>query len=251
MGSVTAIAPALSPSTSHGQHRVQKSTSGPRRTKWRSRARAAKLCTIAIVVLAGLRIFVGDASVVPTASMQNTVMVGDHLLWIKALDGPEIPVLHWRLPRLRHVRRGEIIAFRYPLDPQQVYLKRAVAIGGDRVEIRGGVVWVNGAGLRETYVLHSGPPDNDGRLEQMPPRTVPAGRIFVLGDNRDNSSDSREWGAVPEQNVLGSPIMILWSYDAPPAQWLDWSLAHQVRFYCAAIPHLFTRTRWSRMFTLL
>jgi len=246
MGSIAAIAPASSPPALRSYHLSQ--NSGAAR---RSCAQAAKYCICAILVLSALRTFVGDASVVPTASMQNTVMVGDHLLWLKALYGPQIPFSHWRLPRLRHVGRGQIIAFRYPPDPRQVYLKRAVAVGGDRVEIRDGVLWVNGNAVREPYVLYSTPPRNRGRFEQMASRNVPAGQIFVLGDNRDHSSDSREWGLVPEQNVLGSPLLVLWSYDAPPAQWLDWSLTHQVRFYCAAIPHLFAHTRWSRTFTLL
>src|SRR5438105_2077387 len=215
-------------------------------------ARAAKFFGWLVFSFLLLHTFIGEASVVPTASMQNTILVGDHLLWTKALYGPELPFLHWRLPRMRRVRRGQIIAFRYPLDPQQVYLKRAVAMGGDRVEIRNGVLWLNGAATLEPYAFHTAPliSANAGQAEHMPARTVPSGEIFVLGDNRDNSSDSRDWGPVPEQNVLGSPLLVLWSYNAPPSQWLDWTLAHQVRFSCAAIPHLFTRTRWSRTFTL-
>ena len=204
----------------------------------------------ALLFFGAIWIFIGEASVVPTASMQNTVMVGDHLLWIKALHGPEIPLLHWRLPQLRRVRRGEIIAFRPPCAPDEIYLKRAVAVGGDRISIRNGVLWLNGVAVHERYALHTVPADSS-LLEEMAPRTVPAGEIFVLGDNRDHSSDSREWGFVPERNVLGSPLLVLWSFDAPSSQWLQTSLPNQLHLYGSVFAHLFTRTRWSRTFTLL
>lgn len=235
-------------------HATDRERAGNRARVARVRARTSKraaFCARAICLCLIIWIFVGEASVVPTASMQNTVMVGDHLLWIKALHGPEIPFVHWRLPRLRHVRRGEIIAFRPPLDPAEVYLKRAIAIGGDRVAIENGVLWLNGEAVRESYAIHSGAPPETDPLEQMTPVTVPAGDIFVLGDNRDHSSDSREWGFVSEQNVLGSPLLVLWSYDAPSAQWLDASVPHELRFYGSIFTHLVTRTRWSRTFTLL
>ena len=228
--------------------------SGNRARIARVRTRNSKFvafCAHAICLCLLIWVFVGEASVVPTASMQNTVMVGDHLLWIKALHGPEIPFVHWRLPRLRHVRRGEIIAFRPPREPAEVYLKRAIAIGGDRVAIQDGILWLNGSAVRESYAMHNDVPPGPEPLEEMAPITVPAGDIFVLGDNRDHSSDSREWGFVPEQNVLGSPLLVLWSYDAPSAQWLDASLPHQLYFDGSILTHLFTRTRWSRTFTLL
>src|SRR5579864_4020324 len=203
---------------------------------------ATKLGYLLLLLFAAW-MFVGEASVVPTPSMQNTVMVGDHLLWIKALYGPEIPVLHWRLPQLHHVRRGEIIAFRPPCDPSEIYLKRAVAIGGDRISIRDGVLWLNGIALRENYAVHSAPSNPPSPLEEMAQRTVPLGELFVLGDNRDHSSDSRDWGFVPERNVLGSPLMVLWSFDAPSSQWLKPGLPGQLHVYGSVFAHLWTRTR--------
>lgn len=211
--------------------------------------RIARFCGIAITGCYLVWAFVAEAAVVPTASMQTTVMAGDHLLWIKAFDGPEIPVVHWRLPRLRHVQRGEIVAFRFPRNPSEIYLKRAVAISGDQVAIHNGVLWLNGASVVERYAAHSN--HALGTTEEMPMRSVPPGQIFVLGDNRNHSSDSREWGFVPEQNVLGSPVMVLWSFDAPSAQWLDASIPHQLRLYGSLIAHSPSRVRWSRTFTWL
>ena len=201
----------------------------------------------ALLVVALVRTFIGEASVVPTGSMEGTILIGDHLFWDKAFYGPEIPFTHWRLPQLKRVHRGEIVAFRYPGDVNQIFLKRVVALGGDHILIRDGVLYVNGAPMQENYARHTQPV---ARFEQMASRTVPEGELFMLGDNRDNSSDSRDWGAVPVQNVIGSPLFIFWSYDAPSAAWLDSRPASRLRFYGSIARHMFSRTRWSRMGTL-
>jgi signal peptidase I len=202
----------------------------------------------ALLMVALVRTFIGEASVVPTGSMEGTILVGDHLFWNKAFYGPEIPFTHWRLPQLKSAYRGEIVAFHYPGDPSQIFLKRVVAVGGDRIFIRDGVLFVNGEPISESYAVHTQPVA--ARFEQMASRTVPLGELFMLGDNRDNSSDSRDWGAVPVQNVIGSPLFIFWSYDAPSAAWLDSRPSSRLRFYGSIALHMFSRTRWSRMGTL-
>jgi signal peptidase I len=216
------------------------------------KARRVHIILLRAVLIAVLvRTFIGETSVVPTPSMEGTILVGDHLFWSKTLYGPEIPLLHWRLPRLRKVRRGEIVAFRFPKDPQQTFLKRVAAVGGDTVEIRDGILYVNGAAVEEGYAVHHGGILSSHRWDQMPSRVVPAGQLFVLGDNRDNSSDSRDWGAIPEENVIGSPLFVFWSYDAPSAAWLDQAPTHRLQFYTSMVTHFFTRTRWSRLGTML
>src|SRR6185437_17071667 len=112
----------------------------PRRSFWRRST--GRLAIMALIVLT-VRIFIGEASVVPTGSMEGTILVGDHLFMDKLLYGPEIPIVHWRLPRLRGIHRGDIIVFRYPKDPSETYLKRVAAVGGDTLEIRNGTVYVN------------------------------------------------------------------------------------------------------------
>jgi len=221
------------------------------RSKTRRLFRAGKWTLWILLALALVRTFIGEASLVPTASMEGTILVGDHLFWNKALYGPEIPFTHWRLPRLRRVHRGEIVAFHYPLDPEQIFLKRAVALGGDRVEIHNDVLYVNGAAVQENYVMHHHTLRFRFAPSEMAARTVPAGTLFMLGDNRDFSSDSRDWGVVPEENVIGSPFIVFWSYDAPSAEWLDEKPAHRLRFFASMCAHLFTRTRWGRTGTLL
>jgi signal peptidase I len=216
------------------------------RSRWRPSTR--RLIVLACIVL-GMRIFVGEASVVPTASMEGTILVGDHLFMDKLLYGPEIPLVGWRLPVIKRIHRGDIIVFRYPKDPSETFLKRVTAVGGDQLEIRNGVLYVNSQPVREPYAVHHAPVHNP--LESWGPTVVPEGRLFVMGDNRDNSSDSRDWGFVPLGNVIGSPMFVYWSYDAPTSRWLDENLGHKLTFYASIAGNFFSHTRWNRTGTLL
>jgi signal peptidase I len=202
---------------------------------------------IAVSISFFLKTFVGEASVVPTASMEHTVLVGDHLILNKLLYGPEVPLLHWRLPMLKTIHRGEIVVFRYPKDPSQTFLKRVVAVGGDCLEIRDGTLYVNARAVSEPYAIHRGL----SRAQHINPVVVPARHLFVMGDNRDNSSDSREWGFVPVKNVIGEPLLVYWSYDAPSSRWMDENLSHQMAFYGSIVENFFSRTRWRRTGRLL
>lgn len=212
--------------------------------------RRAKFLVITAVALFLIYTFIGEAALVPTGSMEGTILVGDHLIVNKLLYAPRVPFTRWRLPRMRTVRRGNIIAFVYPKDPSLTFLKRVAAVGGDKVEIRHDILYINDAPVAEPYVVHrarhsAAPP------EEMPAQVVPAGSLFVLGDNRDNSDDSRYWGTVPEANVIGEPLMVLWSYDAPSRDWLDDDPVREVKFFASIMANLFTRTRWSRTGELL
>jgi signal peptidase I len=219
----------------------------PRRASlwWRSTGRLLLL----FAIVCCMRVFVGEASVVPTASMEGTILVGDHLFLNKMLYGPEIPLVHWRLPMLKTIHRGDIVVFRYPKDPSETFLKRVAAVGGDVIEIRDGVLFVNSRAVSEPYAVHQGPLQT--AHEMMKPITVPRDHLFVMGDNRDNSSDSRDWGFVPLENVIGEPLMVYWSYDAPTSRWLDDNFGHRVEFYGSIVDHFFSRTRWNRTGTLL
>ncbi len=228
-----------------GMHTVPTSVVRARRS-WRVSTR--RLIVLASIVL-GMRIFVGEASVVPTASMEGTILVGDHLFMDKLLYGPEIPLVHWRLPMIKPVHRGDIIVFRYPKDPSETFLKRVTAVGGDRLEIRDGVLFVNSLPVREPYAVHHAPVHSP--KESWGPSVVPEGKLFVMGDNRDNSSDSRDWGFVPVSNVIGEPMFVYWSYDAPTARWLDENPRHRISFYASIAGNFFSHTRWSRTGMLL
>jgi len=222
---------------------------GPSAGKWRSwRFSTRRLILLAAIVL-GMRIFVGEASVVPTASMEGTILVGDHLFMDKLLYGPEIPLVHWRLPALKSIHRGDIIVFRYPKDPSETFLKRVAAMGGDRLEIRDGVLYVNSQPVQEPYAVHHAPVHSPD--ESWGPTVVPEGKLFVMGDNRDNSSDSRDWGFVPVSNVIGEPLFVYWSYDAPTSRWLDENMGHRISFYASIAGNFFSHTRWNRTGMLL
>jgi signal peptidase I len=216
------------------------------RKHWRPSMR--RLIVLACIVL-GMRIFVGEASVVPTASMEGTILVGDHLFMDKLLYGPEIPLVNWRLPFLKTIHRGDIIVFRYPKDVSETFLKRVAAVGGDQLEIRNGLLYVNSQPVKEPYAVHIATLHNP--QESWGPTVVPEGELFVMGDNRDNSSDSRDWGFVPLRNVIGSPMFVYWSYDAPTSRWLDENLGHKITFYASIAGNFFSHTRWNRTGTLL
>lgn len=199
---------------------------------------------LVIFVLLTVRTFVGEASVVPTGSMERTVLIGDHLLLDKLLYGPEIPLTSWRLPSLKRVHRGDIVVFRYPRDPALTYIKRVVAMAGDRLEIREGAVYLNARRLEEPYAVHQ--EWRRAMPEHVGPLMVPPNCLFVMGDNRDNSSDSRDWGFVPVRNVIGEPLFVYWSYDAPSTDWLEPRFLPQLEFDASIVGNFFRRTRWSR-----
>jgi signal peptidase I len=180
------------------------------------------------IVIAGIAAFfaVFQIAVVPTGSMERTVLVGDHVL-----------VSRWGYS-LSHVRRGDVVSFHPPGNPHEVYLKRTVAVGGDRVELRNGAVLVNGTEVREPYAQHI---CNLCEALNMTVR-VPEGELFVMGDNRDNSQDSRYFGTVPESNVVGKPILVLWSFAIPTHEWLGSS--RMAAYFDHPLAHL----RWARMF---
>lgn len=184
-----------------------------------------------MLVALGALVAVGfQVVVVPTASMEGTVLVGDHLLIDRLAYGPEIPFTHVRLPRLRKARRGDVVSFHPPGREGEVYLKRVIAVGGDRVEWREGELFVNGGRRVEPYAR-----SGTGSRELV----VPRGEIYVLGDNRNHSEDSRVWGTVPEQNVIGEPVVVMWSIASPTERWLRSEMA-------VYLDHPVAHLRWER-----
>lgn len=201
-----------------------------------------------LVIVFFIRSFIGEATIIPTGSMEQTILVGDHVFLNKLFYGPQVPFTNLRLPALRAVRRQQIIAFRYPRDPQMIYVKRVIGLPGEQLEIRHNRVFINAVPLAEPYAVFT----TQSSRENIGPITIPEDHYFVMGDNRDNSYDSRFWGTVPAErtvpaeNIVGEPLMVYWSYDAPSAAWLREGLANRARFYASVAAHFFTRTRWSR-----
>jgi signal peptidase I len=203
-----------------------------------------------------------QAYVIPTGSMEGTLLVGDHML-VDRMAFADPGKWGAKLLPYRDVKRGDIVAFHYPEDVRQTYVKRVIGIPGDRIRLENKQVVRNGVRLLEPYTQHIDPMveayrDNFPAAPQLntTPRgrdmllhhvqdgevIVPPGMLFALGDNRDNSEDSRYWGFVPRDYVVGKPLVVYWSYDAPTADLESWSLGHVVD----VMQHFFTRTRWAR-----
>ncbi len=231
-----------------------------------------------LVVLVGvfcIRTFIAEATVIPTGSMEKTILVGDHVFLNKLLYGPRLPYTSWRIPPLKSVHRQEIVAFRYPRNPSVMFVKRVIGIGGDMVRIQNKKVFLNGRALKEPYVqfqysslfpLRDNFPPPISQLETLPAAwgldpgwarempsfikadglQVPQGYLFVMGDNRDNSLDSRFWGFVPEVSVVGEPLFVYWSYDAPSKEWTNDDLVARLKFDLSIISNFIHKTRWSR-----
>ncbi len=172
---------------------------------------------IAILLALFIRTFAVQAFKIPSGSMKQTLLIGDHILVNKFIYGITIPFSQYTLLPVGSPQRGDIIVFKYPKDPSKDYIKRVVGIGSDRIEIRDKTVFVNEEAIAlpqtgvfsDPNVMPAGfqPRDNFG------PVTVPDGSLFVMGDNRDESSDSRYWGFADVQAVKGKAFMIYWSWD--------------------------------------
>jgi signal peptidase I len=208
-----------------------------------------------------------QAFIVPTPSMDSTVMVGDHLLVDKLSYAPPGSFARYILP-YTEPKRGDIIVFRYPMDIQQNYVKRVIGVPGDHIRVVDKVVYRNGKALQEPYVQHIFPNlelyrDNfpaephgpvAGRAMEMLAQNVQNGELvvppnsyFAMGDNRDNSLDSRYWGFVPRENIIGKPLLIFWSYDAPTADLVGYNADHFVDL----AKNFFFKTRWNRELKLI
>ncbi len=226
--------------------------------------------TLTIVILLFGTTTLLQAFVVPTGSMEGNILIGDHLIVDKLAYAPSNGFGSGLLP-YRDVKRGDVIVFRWPPDPNQTYVKRVIGIPGDRIKLVNKNVYRNGQKISEPYAQHIAPfldPYRDnfpaapsGMLDARGRRmllenvvngevVVPPGRYFALGDNRDHSLDSRYWGFVPRENIIGKPLIIFWSYDAPTEALADPGLANPSHLLDIA-QHFFTKTRWRRTFKLV
>jgi signal peptidase I len=226
-----------------------------------------------VVIAVFVVTFLLQAFTIPSDSMEQTLMVGDYLLVDKFCYGDRTG---WkRLIAYRSIQRGDIVVFHYPVNPAQDFVKRVVALPGDRLRMINKRVYVNGAPLREPYAQYitaqrnfyrddfpqTASPDSDVDArwwKQMPKLVedhqliVPEGHYFVLGDNRDDSRDSRYWGFVPRENIIGRPLLIYWSSGSFNDDLPGSPTARDRLFHLAyAVTHLLQITRWERTFRLV
>lgn len=214
---------------------------------------------IALIFVNFARIFVFQAFKIPSGSMEDNLKIGDHIIVNKFIYGPGASGPDAGLVPLRDVRRGDIIVFRYPLQPDIDFVKRVIGLPGDTITIRDKKVSINGKPLDEPYVVFDDPqvfPRNDFLHEpyrsrdQFGPFVVPQGHYFAMGDNRDRSSDSRFWGTVPRALIKGRAFMVYWSFEGEPAP-PDSSARDRLRELAGVLLQFFTKTRWSRTFFIV
>jgi len=194
----------------------------------------------------------GQARVIPSGSMENTLLIGDHLIMSRAGYDAGIPFTNLHVPLWRNPKRQQIIIFKPPFDPTQPdYVKRVIGLPGDLVDIRDGAVWVNGKRLQENYTIGPSEPAQPGTAplgykDITLPYRVPENCYFAMGDNRGNSYDSRFWGCVPRKDILGTPVIIYMSLDAPKDAW-NGDIGARFLAYANALIHPGT-VRWRRLF---
>jgi signal peptidase I len=214
---------------------------------------------IAIIFVNFARIFVFQAFKIPTPSMEDNLKVGDHLIVNKFIYGP--PGFLAGMVPLRDVRRGDIVVFRFPLQPETDFVKRVIGLPGDTILIRNKRVYVDGKLLDEPYVVHDDPqvypggemqPEPYRSRDNFGPYRVPDGQYFAMGDNRDRSHDSRYWGGVPRSMIKGRAFMVYWSFEAEQAAPAPGSpVAERVAELGGVVKGFFTRTRWHRTFFIV
>ena len=171
---------------------------------------------IALVLALFIRSFIVQAFKIPSGSMEPTLLIGDHLLVNKFLYGVKNPFTGATWIPYKNPERSDVIVFKYPEDPRRDFIKRVIAVGGQTVEGRDRIIYVNGKPFPEPYVKHTEDrilPADVTLRDNFGPILVPKGKLFVMGDNRENSHDSRFWGFVGLEAVLGKAIVIYWSQD--------------------------------------
>ena len=172
---------------------------------------------VAVILALFVRTFVVQAFKIPTGSMENNLLIGDHLLVNKFAYAPTLTGVERAVLPIDTIRRGDILVFKYPEDPERDFIKRVIALPGETIELKQKRVYIDGTALDEPYVRYLTPPDEAGGdefdvRERYGPVTVPAGHLFMMGDNRDNSQDGRYWGFLPQEYVKGKALFIYFSF---------------------------------------
>ena len=211
---------------------------------------------IAVILALFIRTFVVQAFKIPTGSMENNLLIGDHLLVNKFVFGPTTTGLERVLLPMGTIHRGDVIVFKYPEEPERDFIKRVIGLPGETIEMKAKKIYINGEPLDEPYVHFLEPPSNETSIhevtsvdvrERYGPVTVPPDQYFVMGDNRDNSQDSRYWGFLQRDYVKGKALIIYWSFEAERADYETEGAGATMKALASVFIHFFTRTRWDRM----
>jgi signal peptidase I len=235
------------------------------------------LASLAAVLVTGLFIitFILQAFEIPSSSMEDTLLIGDHVFVNREQFAPKTSWVGPMLP-YRDIKRADIVVFLSPAEPGLYVVKRIIGIPGDHIHLIDGAVYRNGEKLTEPYVMHKGPVPYDPYRDNFPAvppseaynvspewqllmRThveggdivVPQDSYFGMGDNRDVSLDSRYWGFIPKENVIGRPMFIYWSFNTPADQYRHTDFSERIGFLAHVVFHFFDETRWRRTFRVV
>jgi len=211
---------------------------------------------IAVILALFVRTFVLQAFKIPTGSMENNLLIGDHLLVNKFVDAPTASSVERALLPIGEIRRGDVLVFKYPVEPDRDFIKRVIGLPGETLQLKDKKIFINGKPLDEPYVHFLEPPRGSSELSEVTssdvrenygPVTVPPNQYFMMGDNRDNSADSRYWGFMPRDYVKGKALLIYWSYESEREDYEDESASAAVKGLASVFMHFFTKTRWDRL----
>ena len=225
---------------------------------------------ICVIFVVFARAFVFQQSKIPTGSMIPTLLIGDYIMVNKFMYAPTVNGLETSLLPIRDIRRGDIIVFKYPEEPEKDYIKRVIGLPGEFIEMRNKTVHINGVPLEEPYKAHEGEmkPESWAKIREgeeplssaefiprnwpnasgvnFGPVLIPEGHYFCMGDNRDNSRDSRSWGTVPRENVKGKAFIIWWSFSGEENDHIRTGLVERARSIAYKAIYFIPKSRFSR-----
>ena len=205
---------------------------------------------IAAILALFIRTFVFQAFKIPTGSMEDHLLVGDHILVNKFVYGPTVtPLEDWLLP-LRDTDRQDVIVFRAPPEPDKDFIKRVIGLPGETVVVEDGAVVIDGQSIDDPYANHKAA-FGDNFHDMREPFDVPEGEYFAMGDNRENSRDSRYWGSVPASHIKGKAMLVYWSYESGDQEYVGGGVRERLMQFSNVLLHFFTRTRWNRTFKII
>jgi signal peptidase I len=205
-----------------------------------------ELITETLIFVFFVMTFLLQSFVIPTGSMEDTLLIGDHLLVDKITYSRSLGFLDSILLPQRQIERGMVVTFKSPVEMEKEYVKRVIGLPGETIKIINKQVFINGEPLEESYTYFKDDTIKNDYRDNFPEFVVPPGHYFCMGDNRDNSFDSRFWGPVPQEYIIGQPWRIYWSYHSSTDEYLTPGLWHKVKDIFRTIIHFFSRTRWDR-----
>jgi signal peptidase I len=205
---------------------------------------------IAVILALFVRTWVVQAFKIPSGSMEQNLLIGDHLLVNKFVFAPSMSSAERLFLPIGTYQRGDVLVFKYPEEPERDFIKRVIGLPGETIELRQSQVFIDGEQIDEPYLdamREGGRMPSDFRAN-FGPQEVPEGHLFMMGDNRGDSQDSRYWGTLPVEYVKGRAFVLYWSYESEREFYVDVGIGPTLRRFGSSTTHFLTRTRWNRLF---